>query len=143
MNQDCKPVLHFTLGMILVAIVAFLMHPLLWMLAGPYFDWRFISVGVLYILVYGIVGMFVRWKWWKYLWKKQSLIVFIIINVFMAIALFIYFRWPRYIELDGGKERMYMDGMTGMLILLSSAVAALLSAIPISLCCYWFKWNRE
>ena len=142
MNQDCKPVLHFTLGMILVALVAFLMHPLLWMLAGPYFDWSFIWVGVLYILVYGIVGMFVRWKWWKYPWKKQALIVFIIINVFMAIALFIYFCWPRYIEYDGVKERMYMDGMTGMLILLSSAIAALLSAIPISLCCYWFKRNR-
>lgn len=141
MNQECKPVLQFTLGMILASIVAFLMHPLLWLLAGPYFDWSFIWVGVLYILVYGIVGMFVRWKWWKYPWKKQALIVFIIIHVFMAIALFIYFRWPRYIEYDGVKERMYIDGMTGMLILLSSTVAALLSAIPISLCCYWFKRN--
>lgn len=141
MNQECKPVLQFTLGMILASIVAFLMHPLLWLLAGPYFDWSCIWVGVLYILVYGIVGMFVRWKWWKYPWKKQALIVFIIIHVFMAIALFIYFRWPRYIEYDGVKERMYIDGMTGMLILLSSTVAALLSAIPISLCCYWFKRN--
>ena len=143
MNQDCRPVLHFTLGMILVSIVAFLMHPLLWMQAGPYFDWSFLGVGVLYILVYGIVGMFIRWKWWKYPWKKQALIVFIIINVFMAIALFIFFRWPRFLEYDEGKERMYMDGMTGMLILLSSTVAALLSAIPISLCCYWFKRNLE
>ena len=143
MNKDCKPVLHFTLGMMLASIVAFLMHPLLWILPWAYFDWRFLSVGVLYLLVYGIVGLFIRWRWWKYPWKKQSLVVFFVVNATLAIALFIYFRWPRYIEFDGVRERWYMDGMTGMLILQSSIVAALLSAIPISLCCYWFKRNRE
>ena len=64
MNQDCKPVLHFTFGMMLASVVAFLMHPLLWIQAGPYFDWSFLWVGVLYIFVYGAVGMFIRWKWW-------------------------------------------------------------------------------
>ena len=143
MNKDCNPILHFTLGMMLASIVAFFMHPLLWILPWTYFDWRFLSVGVLYILVYGVVGIFIRRKWWKYTWKKQALVVFFVVNATLAIALFIYFRWPRYIEFDGVRERWYMDGMTGMLILQSSIVAALLSAIPISLCCYWFKRNRE
>ena len=140
MNQDCKPVLHFTFGMMLASVVAFLMHPLLW---GPDFDWRFLSVGVLYIFVYGAVGMFIRWKWWRYTWKKQAIIVFFIVNTILAIALLIDLYRPRYIEIDGVRERLYMDGLTGMVFLLISAVAALFSAIPISLCCYWFKRNRE
>lgn len=140
MNQDCKPVLHFTFGMMLASVVAFLMHPLLW---WPGFDWRFLSVGVLYIFVYGAVGMFIRWKWWRYTWKKQAIIVFFIVNTILAIALLIDLYRPRYIEIDGVRERWYMDGLTGMVFLLISAVAALFSAIPISLCCYWFKRNRE
>lgn len=140
MNQDCKPVLHFTFGMMLASVVAFLMDPLLW---WPGFDWRFLSVGVLYIFVYGAVGMFIRWKWWRYTWKKQAIIVFFIVNTILAIALLIDLHWPQYIEIDGARERWYMDGLTGMVFLLTSAVAALFSAIPISLCCYWFKRNRE
>lgn len=140
MNQDCKPVLHFTFGMMLASVVAFLMHPLLW---WPDFDWSFLSVGVLYIFVYGAVGMFIRWKWWRYTWKKQAIIVFFIVNTILAIALLIDLHWPRYIEIDGVRERLDMDGLTGMVFLLISAVAALFSAIPISLCCYWFKRNRE
>lgn len=143
MNQDCKPVLHFTFGMMLASVVAFLMHPLLWIQAGPYFDWSFLWVGVLYIFVYGAVGMFIRWKWWRYTWKKQAIIVLFIVNTILAIALLIDLYWPRYIEIDGVRERWYMDGLTGMMILSTSAVAALFSAIPISLCCYWFKRNRE
>jgi len=143
MNQDCKPVLHFTFGMMLASVVAFLMHPLLWIQAGPYFDWSFLWVCVLYIFVYGAVGMFIRWKWWRYTWKKQAIIVLFIVNTILAIALLIYLYWPRYIEIDGVRERWYMDGLTGMMILSTSAVAALFSAIPISLCCYWFKRNRE
>ena len=143
MNQDCKPVLHFTFGMMLASVVAFLMHPLLWIQAGPYFDWSFLWVGVLYIFVYGAVGMFIRWKWWRYTWKKQAIIVFFIVNTILAIALLIDLYRPRYIEIDGVRERWYMDGLTGMVFLLISAVAALFSAIPISLCCYWFKRNRE
>ena len=64
-------------------------------------------------------------------------------NTILAISLLIYLHWPRYIEIDGVRERWYMDGLTGMMILSTSAVAALFSAIPISLCCYWFKRNRE
>ena len=75
--------------------------------------------------------------------KKQAIIVLFIVNTILAIALLIYLYWPRYIEIDGVRERWYMDGLTGMMILSTSAVAALFSAIPISLCCYWFKRNRE
>ena len=142
MKHECKPVLQFTGGMMLAAIAAFLMHPLLWMTAGLKFDGGVVWAAVLYMLVYGVAGMWSRWKWWQFSWKKQALLLFVIINVFLAIVLNIYLRWPRYMEFDGVRERWYMDGMTGMLFILTSAVAALLSAIPISLCCYYFKRDR-
>ena len=141
MNQDYNSIFQFTGGMMLASFAAFLMHPLLWMqaMAGNPFDSIFLWVGVTYLLVYGFIGMFVYWKCWQLSWKKQALLAFCIINAILAIVLFVNLSWPRYIEIDGIKERRYIDAMTFLMILVTSTFASLLSAIPISLCCYYFK----
>jgi len=141
MNQDYKSILQLTGAMMIASLAAFLMHPLLWTLVivGPPFDWSFIWVGVTYLLVYGLIGMFVCWKCWQLSWKKQALLAFCAINTILAIVLFVNLNWPRYIEIEGIKERRYIDGMTFLMILVTSTLAAILSAIPISLCCYFFK----
>ena len=140
MIQDIKPILQFAGRMMLASLFAFLMHPILWFIVmNPPFDWEFIRVGFTYIIIYGLVGLIVRWKCWQYSWKRFALLSFFAINAVLAIALFIDLRWPRYLEIDGVKERVYIDAMTGLMILTTSAIAALLSAIPISLCCYWFR----
>jgi hypothetical protein len=98
-----------------------------WQPIGLYFLW----VGVTYLLVYGFIGMFVCWKCWQLSWKKQALLAFCIINAILAIVLFVNLSWPRYIEIEGIKERRYIDAMTFLMILVTSTFAALLSAIPI------------
>lgn len=124
----------------LASLFAFLMHPILWfIIMNLTFDWVVIRVGVSYIIIYGLVGFFVYWKCWQYSWKRLALLSFFAINAVLAIALYIDLRWPRYLEIDGVKERVYIDAMTCLMILSTSAIAALLSAIPISLFCYWFK----
>ena len=141
MNQDNISIFHFAGAMMLASLAALLMHPLLWMLVkvGSPFDWSFVLVVVTYLLVYGFIGMFICWKCRRLSWKKQALLAFCVINAILAIVLFVYLSWPRYIEIDGIKERRYIDGMTFLMILMTSTFAALLSAIPISLCCYFFK----
>ena len=141
MNQDYNSIFQFTGGMMLASLTAFLMHPLLWILAmaGNPLDCTFLWVGVTYLLVYGFIGMFVCWKCRQLSWKKQALLAFCIINAILAIVLFVNLSWPRYVEIEGIKERRYIDAMTFLMVLVTSTFAALLSAIPISLCCYYFK----
>jgi len=144
MNQKRKQILQFVGGMMLAALVAFLLHPLLWVLIGSGFDRAFLWVAIAYVVVYGAVGAFARWKYWHLSWKDLAFRAWAIITAILFIILMAYLRWPRYIEFaDGIRERFYMDGMTEMLILSTSALAAVFSAIPIALCCYLFKRKTD
>lgn len=129
----------------LASLVAFLMHPLLWtqMNIGSPFDWSFMWIAGLYLFVYGITGVFVRMKCVHFSWKRQALISFFIINVILATALYINLSWPVFIEYDGIKEQRHIvDGLTILIVLITSSIAALLSVIPIGICCYFFRKEK-
>ena len=144
MSQKSKQILQFAGGMMLAALVAFLLHPLLWVMIGSGFDWAFLWVAVAFVVVFGAVGAVARWKYWHLSWKELAFRVWVIITAILFIILMAYLRWPRYIEFaDGIRERFYWDGMTFMLILSTSALAAAFSAIPIGLCCYLFKRQTD
>ena len=144
MHQKSKPILQFAGGMILAALVAFLLHSLLWVMIRCGFDWDFLWVAVVYVLVYGTVGAFARWKYWHLSWKELAFRVWVIITTILFIILMVYNYWPKYFDFgDGIRERYFMDGMTGLLILSTSAFAAAFSAIPIGLCCYLFKRKTD
>jgi len=144
MSQKSKPILQFAVGMILAALVAFLLHPLLWVLIRCGFDWGFLWVAAICVLVYGVVGAFARWKYWHLSWKELAFRVWVIISAILFIVLMVYIYWPRYIYYgDGVGERHIMDGMTALLFFSTSAFAAAFSAIPISLCCYLFKRQTD
>ena len=93
---------------------------------NPPYDWAFMRVGFIYFLVYGLVGLFIRCKYWQNSWKRLAFLSILVINTVLAIALFIDLRWSRYLEIDGVKERVYIDAMTNLMVLLTSAIAALL-----------------
>ena len=141
MSQKSKQILQFAGGMMLAALVAFLLHPLLWVLIRCGFDWGFLWLAAVCVLVYGAVGAFARWKYWHLSWKELAFRVWAIIVAILFIILMVYIYWPRYIDFfeDGVRERFYWDGMTFMLILSTSALAAAFSAIPIGYCCFLFK----
>ena len=145
MSPKSKQSLQFAGGMMLAALVAFLLHPLFWWEARWGFDWEFLWVAVAYVVVFGAVGAFARWKYWHLSWKELAFRVWVIITAILFIILMVYFHWPRYIDFfeDGVRERFYWDGMTFMLILSTSALAAAFSAIPIGLCCYLFKRQTD
>ena len=141
MTQKSKQILQFAGGMMLAALVAFLLHPLLWVLIRCGFEWGFLWLAAVCVLVYGAVGAFTRWKYWHLSWKELAFRVWGIITAILFIILMVYIYWPRYIDFfeDGVRERFYWDGMTFMLILSTSAFAAAFSAIPIGYCCFLFK----
>ena len=144
MSQKSKPILQFAGGMMLAALVAFLLHPLLWVLIRCGFDWGFLWVAAVCALVYGAVGAFARWKYWHLSWKELAFRVWVISTAILFIILMVYIYWPRYIDFgDGIRERDLMDGMTALLFLSTSAFAAAFSAFPIGLCCYIFKRETD
>ena len=145
MTQKSKQILQFAGGMMLAALVAFLLHPLLWVLIRCGFDWGFLWLAAVCVLVYGAVGAFARWKYWHLSWKELAFRVWGIITAILFIILMVYIYWPRYIDFfeDGVRERFYWDGMTFMLILSTSAFAAAFSAIPIGYCCLLFKRQTD
>ena len=145
MSPKSKQILQFAGGMMLAALVAFLLHPLLWVLIRCGFDRDFLWVAAVCVLVYGAVGAFARWKYWHLSWKELAFRVWVIITIILFIILEVFLSWPRYIDFDGDgiMERELMDGMTAMLCLTTSALAAAFSAIPIGLCCYLFKRNTS
>lgn len=133
MSQKSKPILQFAGGMMLAALVAFLLHPLLWVLIRCGFDWGFLWVAAVCVLVYGAAGAFARWKYWHLSWKELTFRVWVIITAILFIILMICIYWPGYID----------DGMTTLLLFSTSAFAAAFSAIPIGLCCYLFKRQTD
>jgi len=140
MIRKSKQILQFAGGMMLAALVAFLLHPLLWVLIRCGFDWGFLWVAAVYVLVYGAVGAFARWKYWHLSWKELAFRVWSIITAILFIILMVFIYWPRYIEFgEGIREQHLMDGMTALLFFSTSAFAAVFSAIPIGYCCYLFK----
>ena len=144
MSQKSKPILQFAGGMMLAALVAFLLHPLLWILIRCGFDWGFLWVAAVCALVYGAVGALARWKYWHLSWKELTFRVWVISTAILFIILMVYIYWPRYIDFgDGIRERDLMDGMTALLFLSTSAFAAAFSAFPIGLCCYIFKRETD
>ena len=140
MSRNSKQILQFAGGMMLAALVAFLLHPLLWVLIRCGFDWGFLWVAAVCVLVYGAVGAFARWKYWHLSWKELAFRVWAIITAILFIILMVYIYWPRYIDYgEGIGEQHIMDGMTALLFFSTSAFAAAFSAIPIGYCCYLFK----
>lgn len=133
MSQKNKPILQFVGGMMLAALVAFLLHPLLWVLIRCGFDWGFLWVAAVCVLVFGAVGAFARWKYWRLSWKELAFRVWVIITAILFIILMIYIYWPGYID----------DGMTALLLFSTSAIAAAFAAFPIGLCCYLFKRQTD
>ena len=147
MSQKSKQILQFAGGMMLAALVAFLLHPLLWVLIRCGFDWGFLWLAAVCVLVYGAVGAFARWKYWHLSWKELAFRVWGIITAILFIILMVYIYWPRYRYFDlngnGIGERCLMDGMTALLFFSTSAFAATFSALPIGLCCYLFKRQTD
>jgi hypothetical protein len=144
MSQKSKPILQFAGGMMLAALVAFLLHPLLWVLIRCGFDWGFLWVAAVCVLVFGAVGAFARWKYWRLSWKELAFRVWVIITAILFIILMVYIYWPMYIDYgDGIVERGLMDGMTALLFFSTSAIAIAFSAFPIGLCCYLFKRQTD
>ena len=145
MSPKSKQILQFAGGMMLAALVAFLLHPLLWWEVRWGINWEFLWVAVAFVVVFGAVGAFARWKYWHHSWKELAFRVWVIITIILFIILMVYIYWPRYIDFygDGNKERQLMDGMTALLFFSTSALAAAFSAIPIGLCCYLFKWQLD
>ena len=144
MGQKSKPILQFAGGMMLAALVAFLLHPLLWVLIRCGFDWGFLWAAAVCVLAYGAVGAFARWKYWHLSWKELASRIWVIITAIIFIILMVYIYWPRYIDYgDGIGERGLMDGMTALLFFSTSAFAAAFSAFPIGLCCYLFKRQTD
>ena len=132
MNLKNKQLFQFVGGMMLAAIVAFLLNPCVWMTdfhPGTIFD--YVLVGCEYLLVYGIAGAISRKQLWHQPWGNLAFLLFVIINAILAVLLFLFLRW----KYEAGDE--IMVGFT----LLFSAGAAVLSGIPIFLCCYLFKRN--
>ena len=142
MSPKSKQILQFAGGMILAALVAFLLHPRLWMMIRWGFEWSFLWVAVAYVVVYGAVGAFARWKYWHLSWKELAFRIWVIITAILFIILMVYIHWPRYID-EGIGERYFIDGMTELLIFSISAFAATFSALPIGLCCYLFKLQTD
>ena len=138
MSQKSKQILQFAGGMMLAALAAFLLHPLLWEMIRWDFDRSILWVAVSYVVVYGAVGAFTRWKYWHLSWKELALRVWGIITAILFIILMVFIHWPKYID-EGIGERYFMYGMRELLIFSISAIAAAFSAIPIGLCCYLFK----
>ena len=147
MSPKSKQILQFTGGMMLAALVAFLLHPLFWWEVRWGFDWEFLWVAVAFVVVFGAVGAFARWKYWHLSWKELAFRVWVIITAILFIILMVYIYWPRYRYFDlngnGIGERCLMDGMTALLIFSISAFAATFSALPIGLCCYLFKRKTD
>lgn len=147
MSRKSKQILQFASGMMLAALVAFLLHPLLWVLIRCGFDWGFLWVAAVCVLAYGAVGAFARWKYWHLSWKDLAFRVWAIITAILFIILMVYIYWPRYRYFDlngnGIGERCLMDGMTALLFFSTSTLAAAFSAIPIGLCCYLFKRQTD
>ena len=140
MSRKSKQILQFASGMMLAALVAFLLHPLLWVLIRCGFDWGFLWVAAVCVLAYGAVGAFARWKYWHLSWKDLAFRVWAIITAILFIILTVYIYWPRHIHYGEGLGEQYlMDGMTALLFFSTSAFAAAFSAIPIGYCCYLFK----
>ena len=140
MSRKSKQILQFAGGMMLAALVAFLLHPLLWVLIRCCFDWGFLWVAAVCVLVYGAVGAVARWKYWHLSWKELAFRVWAIITAILFIILMVYIYWPRYIDYGEGIGKQHlMDGMTALLFFSTSAFAAAFSAIPIGYCCYLFK----
>ena len=135
MNSVDKRFWHFVGGMMLAAIVAFLLNPCVWMKdflpVWPETFLEYVLVGCEYLLVYGVVGAISRKKLWHYPWGNLAFLLFIIINAILVVLLFLYGRWKG----EPGYEMVF--GFT----LLLSVGAALLSGIPIYLCCYLSKRN--
>ena len=134
MKPENKQTVIFGLRMMACSIFALLLHPLVWIVGREALIWGIdfhLADGIpviFYLVVYGIVGaigwrLFHSRKWWV-----LSILLFLAINVVMALALFVSLA----VEPVG-------DGMTWLLVLTASLVAALLSAIPISLTCKWYK----
>ncbi len=112
----------------LAALVAYLLHPLLWVLIRGGFDWGFLWVAAVSVLVYGAVGAFARWKYWHLSWKELAFRVWGITTAILFIILMVYIYWPMYIDYgDGIGERRLMDGMTALLFFSTSAFAAAFS----------------
>ena len=140
MSRKRIQILQFAGGMMLAALVAFLLHPLLWVLVRCGFDWSFLCVAAVCVLVYVAVGAFARWKYWHLSWKELAFRVWTIITAILFIILMVYIYWPRYIDYgEGIREQHLMDGMTALFFFSTSAFAAAFSAIPIGYCCYLFK----
>ena len=144
MSQKSKQILQFAGGMMLAALAAFLLHPLLWVLIRCGFDWSFLWLAAVCVLVYGAVGAFARWRYWHLSWKELAFRVWVIITIILFIILMVYIYWPRYIDFgEGIRERHLMDGMTALLFFSTSAIAAAFSALPIGLCCFLFKRQTD
>ena len=147
MGQKNKQILQFAGGMMLAALVAFLLHPLLWWEVRWGINWEFLLVAVAFVVIFGAVGAFARWKYWHFSWKELAFRVWVIITAILFIILMVYIYWPRYryfdLNGDGIGERCLMDGMTALLFFSTSALAAAFSAIPIGLCCYLFKRQTD
>ena len=144
MGQKSKPILQFTGGMMLAALVAFLLHPLLWVLIRCGFDWGFLWVAAVCVLVYGAVGAFVCWKYWHLSWKELAFRIWVIITAILFTFLMVYIYWPGHIDYgDGIGERHLMDGMTALLFFSTSTLVAAFSALPIGLCCFLFKRQTD
>ena len=144
MSQNSNQILQFAGGMMLAALVAFLLHPLLWWEVRWGFNWEFLWVAVAFVVVFGAVGAFARWKYWHHSWKELAFRVWVIITIILFIILMVYIYWPRYIDYgDGIRVRHLMDGMTALLFFSTSVIAAAFSALPVGLCCYLFKRKTD
>ena len=134
-----KAILQFTGGMMLAAIAAYLLNPWFWKIIVTYKDditayaecFDFFLVGLEYLLVYGLVGAVGRWKWWQSPWGNLAFKIFILINAILAILLLVYLEWPT--------KEIYHEPLFAVFSLYYSVAAALLSGLPIYLCCYLFK----
>lgn len=138
MKPENKQTVIFGLRMMVCSIFALLLHPLVWILGREVLCWGYDfrwadGIPVLYYLVvYGIIGA-IGWRLFhtRRRWVL-SIILFLTINAVMALTLYVNLT----LEPIG-------DAMTGLLVLTASLVAALLSAIPISLTCKWYKDSPE
>ena len=119
-----KAIVNSTLWMLFLAIIALLLHPLLYGIGiGFYMDCP--SYFFFHILTYTIFGNLIWCLLKDKVWWVPTLAITMVVNIILLVFLYFYV-----------KSWIVRDALTVLMFYFDLGFAAVLSAVPIGIFCY-------
>lgn len=119
-----KAIVNSTLWMLFLAIIALLLHPLLYGIGiGFYMDCPFYFF--IHILTYTIFGNLIWHLLKDKVWWIPTLAITLVVNIILLVFLYFYV-----------KSWIVRDALTVLMFFIDLGFAAVLSAVPIGIFCY-------